>query len=158
MTLSLTNVVFDDGGTAFGNIWLNTYGYVERSNVVTTPGSTLAGQSFAYPPGAVAPNYLTDPGGNNWIVLFDNAYNQALWLEVETRPDQQQLTGTDRILGGCETATYALYCPAQLLDTRYINTEYNPYLAVPEPLSLAVLGSGLLGAHLGRRTRRRPAA
>lgn len=92
VTLSLTNVVFDDGGTAFGNIWLNTYGYVERSNVVTTPGSTLAGQSFAYPPGAVAPNYLTDPGGNNWIVLFDNAYNQALWLEVETRPDQQQLT------------------------------------------------------------------
>jgi hypothetical protein len=104
-------------------------------------------------PNAVSPDYLTDQSGNDWIVLFAGAYNIALWLEVPNRPDLQQLVGSEPILGGCETLTYQSYCPSALPDTRYIETESNPSLSVPEPAPIAALAVGLLGLSL-LRTRR----
>jgi hypothetical protein len=150
--VSLQNITFNDGGTAGGNLNLNTYGEIENGQVVTTPGTALPGETYSVP-NAVSPDYLTDQSGNDWIVLFAGAYNIALWLEVPNRPDLQQLVGSEPILGGCETLTYQSYCPSALPDTRYIETESNPSLSVPEPAPIAALAVGLLGLSL-LRTRR----
>jgi hypothetical protein len=153
VVISLQHINFDDGGTAVGSISLNTHGFSQNGQVVTSVGSALPGDTYTIP-GSVSSNDLTDGSGNTWIVLFAGAYDVAMWLEVAMRPDQQQLVGNDAILSGCETHTFEAFCPAGLADTRYIDTaSFTPFLAVAEPASMALVATGLIALRLTRSRR-----
>jgi hypothetical protein len=139
----LQNAAFQDGGTATGTISLNAYGYIQDAQVVTTaaPPSPHIAEQYVYP-GSYSADYLND-GTNNWLVMFSgNHLDIALWLEVASSP-ALQLAGTDLILGGCETLSFATFCSDHTQGvTRFLDTSQDPHLAVPEPASIAIIGFG----------------
>ena len=134
--LTLENVAFSDGGTASGNIVLNVYGYVTSGEIKTTTGTLLQGRDYVFP---------SNPSSGYSAGVFSGfagAYNLVLYLDV-AHPFSATMSGVDAITGGCETHSFATTCVANS-NTRLIVLADNPELVVPEPVSLALLGGGLL--------------
>jgi hypothetical protein len=143
--LTLQNVAFSDGGVATGTIELNVLGFLSGGEISTTDGSLLAGSDYAYP---------GNPSGgfaDGVYSTFDGAYDIALFLDL-AQPFTETMSGVDLITGGCETHSFATGCDADV-NTRLIVLGNSPELVVREPVSIAVLGSGLV-ALLAARSRR----
>jgi len=143
--LTLDNVSFSDGSTASGTISLNAYGQVETADVNVTAG-TLPAYSYTVP-GPVAP-YLPSP--YDQLILYAGAYNIGLVLDVAD-PFSATMAGVDPITGGEEICTYS--CPGLLPPNTSVSIVLadNPDLLVPEPATMVVLASGLIGLGVARR-------
>jgi hypothetical protein len=47
LVVTLVGVTFADGGTASGSFTLNVYGYIEASDIVTTPGTSITSEPLS---------------------------------------------------------------------------------------------------------------
>jgi hypothetical protein len=139
---------FLDGGTASGEITLNSYGYLAVPTSITTTTDLFSGYTYAIPgdPSNVSPS-------DTILVLSSPTYNRYLYLDFA-----QPLTAgsVDNLIAaasfecdGYASVTFA--CTAGSSNIRYFANG----TAVPEPLTLAIFLSGLVGMALilGRRRR-----
>ncbi len=156
VTLALDNVTFGDGGTASGTLSVDTYGYVTGSTVVTAAGSVLPGDTFAWPGGAASPALFA--GGSILVLVDSTTDGYTLTLDV-ANPINDSMSGIDPITGGSEECIQFGGCGSvPEFTTRSVVLTGNPSLDVPEPLSIAVLATGVVGLGLHRyRTGRRGA-
>jgi hypothetical protein len=141
--LTLTHLVFSDGGTAGGNIVLNQYGNTAAGGITTTTGSVLSGSNYVIP---------SNPSSGYFAGVFatyDGAYDVALYLDLAT-PFSGTMSGADVITGGCETHSFATDCTGNSV-TRTIVVADNPELIVPEPTTMALLAGDLAGLGAMRR-------
>ncbi len=141
VTLSLENATFDDGGTASGIITLNTLGYLGPFDVTTTAGTSLPG--FTYPVAGGPAGNIVNPG--SVIDLFGASSAVDLHLVFV---DVLQANGntTDQLVLGAsyECSSFACTGASQRFFT-------SGDVSIPEPVSMAILGTGLLGLAAARR-------
>jgi hypothetical protein len=137
---------FLDGGTASGEITINTYGYLSAPTAITTTTDPFSEYTYALP--GDPSNLLSS---DTILVLSSPTYNRYLYLDFAqplTAGDVDNLIPTSSFeCDGYASVTYA--CPAGAGNIRYFASG----TAVPEPLTLAIFLSGLVGMTvlLGRR-------
>jgi hypothetical protein len=134
--LTLENVAFSDGSDASGNIYLNVLGFTASNDITTTTGTVLTGSNYLFP-GNPAGGYSAGE-----FSAFAGQFIPALFLDL-AMPFSSTMSGTDAIIGGCETNSFVTSCGADSV-TRPILLSGNPELVVPEPISLATLASGFV--------------
>jgi hypothetical protein len=151
---TLTNVIFDDGGTATGVFDVNILGYLSLPQyAVTTPGSTFGGTTYD---GTVVAASI---GNGDTTVDFNSAgYKLGLHLVFAdplsgTNPDYDPL-----LLGGAsyEICNYGCTFGAMTVADGTTRDIVSGAAEVPEPASLAVLGAAFLGLGATRFRGRRP--
>jgi hypothetical protein len=148
--LTLQNVQFSDGGTASGNLTTTTYGYLNGSSVVTSGGGLLPGAAYLWPGASAAPDEFDSQTVLSLAPSDNSGY--VLYITVQTGLNDL-VTGIDPIVGGYEACERFGGCAGGVAEftTRTIVLADNPGLIVPEPGSLALLVTGLIGLRLRRR-------
>lgn len=138
----LKDVTFSDGGTASGYFGINGSGYFSGGEIVTTGGSVLGGATYNgdHVAGTISADGLS-------VTMFGGGYGEWLrltfseLLETAAPNDQLQIVtgaasvecaGYASVSGACQTLT-----PQRDVIAGFVT-------AVPEPLSLALLGGGVL--------------
>ncbi len=141
---TLKNVTFSDGATASGSFGINQYGQLQFFDVTTT-GGTITG--FDYTP------FINATIKNNDTVLILNrtGYDGYLYLTFEFSlftpaasdplilSKSYECNGFEQTNGSC--------------GTRSIERTVASGGAVPEPMSMTLFGTALLGLGVVRRRR-----
>jgi hypothetical protein len=137
---TLQNVTFDDGGTASGTFSTDsTTGYVTDIDIITTPGTKLAGA--AYDDSVEVYNDFWPP--NSFLLR-----NVAAFFDLELAfVDPLTTAGTDLL--ALQRASYE----CRNCSPSRIIVSGEAVSAVPEPATLAILSTGLL--FLGTAFRRK---
>lgn len=153
-TYSLSNVVFNDGGTASGDIVLNVYGFIAGGTIVTTAAGLFPGGTYLGIGGPIAGTI--SPDGLE-VTFFGNNYGTFVAVDF-AQPLASVTSGADAITGVLEECLFSCspgYTPAV---ARTVVLADSPTALVPEPPSLALLAGGLLLLlPFGRRVSRRRA-
>ena len=146
---TLQNVMFDDGTSLTGSFATDSSTGAIESAAFTTTAGRLPGYSYSYP----NPSFLAQPspfdgnspgsfymfnrnGGNYLDLAFANPLTSA-------GADPLRLAGQSYECNNCGTVRYITGGEAFAAGAN-----------VPEPISMAVLGTGLLGLGLARRRAR----
>jgi hypothetical protein len=144
---TLQNVTFDDGGTASGTFVADSATGVVRSiDIVTTAGSRMGGTIYTSVMGqpsffADTPNSFFAQNGSYITLAFQHALTMAGADPIITAIGR---FGIGQSYECTNCATYRVVTGGQALGVA---------LDVPEPISLAALGTGLLALGLARRAR-----
>lgn len=157
--LTLDNVTFSDGGTASGNLDIDTYGYITGSTVVTAAGTSgsYPGENYAWPGASTAPALYS--GGTIVSLIPSGTSGYVLDLVLATGITGA-MTGSDAIVGGYEECLKFNGCAGGVAEysERSIVLTSGASLDVAEPASLTLLTTGLLALGWGRRRRDRTAS
>jgi len=148
---TLSSVTFTDGTPLTGSFMTNTYGYIEQSSVdmlsvngAITGWSYLGGygqpDNFGIVLGATEIDFYRAPGG---IPDYTTDLHLAFAVPVHAGVNLLDTADTYECID-----SYTCYLTGGSGDRRYITSGA---LDVPEPMSLAVLGSSLLGLGVLRR-------
>src|ERR1700761_2012176 len=160
LVVTLTGVTFADGGTAAGSFTLNTYGYIEAADIVTTPGTSIGNVSlpgFTYSGAGAAvsngPVFDTDFFFNSTATAFSLALEAQQPLTAGFSGADALVLGTDNFsqpTGSTETCQQnpSVCDGASYLDGRVVTAGG---LFFPEPSALSLLGAGVMGPPLLRR-------
>ena len=149
---TLDNVQFSDGGGANGFFTINVAGFVSNYSVVTTGGSVLGGATYAT--GMGQPSTSNDAAKDT--LTFNLAgYNGFLSLTFANALFPTSGTNNPIVVG---SGSYECNSYQQLDGScrgalRGVTTGS---ATVPEPISLAIFGAGLVGLAIARR-RKAPA-
>jgi len=152
------NVVFNDGGTGMGTIDIDQYGFLTGTpTATTTPGTMtppapyteLAGGTYN---AATDPSPTFDAGGPNpnEITFYLGGYGHQLFLEF-MNPIAGD-SGSNPAIGGEECLSYTCPNDPNAVPIRLVVS--GAITPAPEPISIAVLGSGLVGLGAARFRRR----
>jgi hypothetical protein len=159
-TVILEGVTFSDGGTASGYFTLNTYGYLDAADIITTPGTSSLGVSlpgFTYDlaGGGVPPG----PAPFDSVFYFNSTVDDFSLIlsaqNVVTEGVDPLILGSgsgDTLAGSYEYCTEnpTVCAGADYLDGRLVTTGF---LYAPEPATLSLLGLGAVVVPLLRRRR-----
>ena len=144
VTLALENATFDDGGSASGIITLNSYGFINLTNIVTTAGTSSPGFTYPYPGGPAG--LLASPGS---VIDVYGSISSAVDLHL-VFVDVIQANGntTDQLVlsASYECSSFACTGASQRFFT-------SGDVEIPEPLTMTIFGAGLLGLAAARRRR-----
>ncbi len=141
---TLQNVTFDDGTLLSGSFAVDsTTGTVDTA-AFTSAAGTLPGYSYSYPgrSSLSQPSYFNADYANSFYLTDGSNYLNLSFADPLT------MTGANAILLGNQS-----YECNNCGTVRYITAGDAFAAAVPEPISMAVFGSGLLGLGLARRAR-----
>jgi hypothetical protein len=147
----LQNVTFDDGGTASGSFTVDpSSGAIQTLSITTTGGSTLPGYSYSYPGGLTLGQpafFASSPDPTlSFELLMPPFPDDTIVLQLQF---ENPLTGggVDPIVVGAGVSYECNNC------TPFREVTGGDIAAVPEPLSITLLGSGLVGLGVARRRR-----
>jgi hypothetical protein len=146
---TLNNVQFNDAGTASGFFTLNTYGYVSSYDVVTTAGSIMGGATYAT--GMGQPSTTINPT-NDSITFNLSGYDGFLLLTFADTLFPPSSTVDPIVTGGASFECSSYETLSSTCGSNGVERIVTSGSAiVPEPVSLAIFGTGLFGFGLLRR-------
>jgi hypothetical protein len=144
----LNAVQFSDGGKASGSFSINQFGFIQTFDITTTNGSSIV-QGFHYTPDINA----TINAPSDTITIFNHDNPDYLgFLQLTFENPLTTPSSDDPIVA------FSFECNGfQQLDGSCLSTERTVLsgsassLAVPEPMTLALFGTSLLGLGFLRR-------
>jgi len=138
VTWTLEGVTFDDGGTASGTFVTNDLGRLQTFDIVTTAGSTLGAETYDSNNGGA----ITQIHTSGFRVNSDDGATNLFLEDV----------GTDLLVGNSPITfqTGSLEVNNSTFVQRNL-TAGGAVVDAPEPMSIALLGTGLAGILLARR-------
>lgn len=153
-TFDWGSAAWNTGLAAFGNDKYGTPGYLSH-NTFWAEGTDLALQKTFSINGTLTSNVAMNIASDNGFVVFINGLQVAkanaegytsLWEYPYTVDASYFHSGENIVQAFAEDHGYATYFDLQM------NGDVNPVSAVPEPATMMLLGSGLLGMiGLGRK-------
>jgi hypothetical protein len=141
---TLKNVTFSDGGTASGSFAINQYGQIQSWDVTTTTGTALTGYDYTPIINAMLEDndtvlILNRAGYDGYLYLtFENSLFLAAASDPLVLVDSYECSGYEQVNGSCG---------------RSVERTIASGSAVPEPMSMSLFGTALLGLGILRRRR-----
>ena len=149
---TLYDVTFPDGGAASGSFDFDTStSTFSNINIATTSGTSFAGATYT----SLAPGYGAAADGAFFVTGALPDYTGASLLYLSFNVPLLAAGGAFPLVSTeytCTSATCQTANPLRTTQRGYVSTlPIGDAISVPEPMSLALLGVGLLGMAAVRR-------